>query len=303
MKNMNQAILLILFFTSCYNTFSQTPGNRKDALSESEFKTIGKTPAILKEASGLYVDQNQTFWSHNDDRYPILYNFDSTGVVLKVIHLNHTNIGWEAITSDQTGAIYIAATGNNKNDRRDLAVIKIKPLNTITEKVTQGQLIRFSYSGQTAYPPPASKKNYDSDALIAMGDSLFIFTKNRTNPNTGYSYVYRLPQEPGNYSAALVDSIFTGKGSLMENWVTDAAISPDMKTLALLGHDKIWIITEFENRSFSKGKITLLKLPHLTHKAGLAFFGNSNLYIVDEKEFDILGGNIYKLELNSLHIK
>ncbi|HRE68657.1 MAG TPA: hypothetical protein PLM56_16615 [Cyclobacteriaceae bacterium] len=303
MKNKNRVILLFLLL-SFYSTFSQRPENRKEiVLSESEFKTIGKTPAILKEASGLYIDENGTFWSHNDDRYPILYNFDSAGIVKKVVHLNHTNIGWEGITSDRAGNMYIAGIGNNKNDRKDLAIIKIKPLNAITEKVTQGQLIHFSYSDQTEYPPPSSKKNFDSDALIAWGDTLLIFTKNRTNPNTGYSHIYQLSQQPGNYIAMLIDSVFTGQGSLMENWVTDAALSPDMKMLALLGHDKIWIITDFENRPFSQGKITLLRLPHVTHKAGLAFSGNSSIYVVDEKEFDILGGNIYKLDLNPLNIK
>lgn len=290
---------LLLFLTgSIHKAYSQY--QKEIIVSESDFKTIGKTPAILKEASGLYIDETRGLWSHNDDRFPILYRFDTLGKVINTIHLNHSNIGWEAITADTNGNVYIGGFGNNKNDRKDLAILKIKPLNTITERVTQGELIRFSYSDQTSFPPSANKKNYDSDALIFFQDALYIFSKNRTNPYTGYTRIYRLPQEPGTHVAELVDSIYTGKGNMMENWVTDAAVNPDKNMLALLGHDKIWLITNFEDATFSKGKITLINLPHFTHKAGLAFMDNTTLYVVDEKEFDILGGNIYKINLGLL---
>jgi hypothetical protein len=267
-------------------------------VTESELITVGKTPAILKETSGLYIDQTGNLWSHNDDRLPILYCFDTVGTVLKVIHLNHLNIGWEAISADSAGNIFIGAFGNNKNDRKDLAVIKLNPLHTLSARIEQGQLIRFHYADQRNFPPPAQNLQYDADALLVWHKSLYIFSKNRTTPHTGYTRVYKLPQQPGNQIASLTDSIFTGKGAIMDNWVTDAAISPDKKTLALLGHDKIWLITDFTYDNFSKGKITRLKLPHMTHKAGIAFANNTTVYIVDEKEFEILGGYIYKLKID-----
>ena len=288
--------MILIVGSATQHCFAQAK-NKITTLTETEFRAIGKIPPVLKEASGLYIDKDGLLWSHNDDRLPVLYCFDTLGNVIKTIYLNHNNIGWEAITTDSLGNIYIGAIGNNKNDRKDLTIIKIKPLHTISEKITQGELIRFSYANQTDFPPTPDKKNYDSDALIFNQGFLYIFTKNRTNPNTGFTRIYQVSPEPGTHKAMLVDSIFTGKGSLTESWITDAALSPDKKMLALLGHDKIWLITNFKNHLFSKGNIEILQLPHFTHKAGIAFRDNTLLYVVDEKEFDILGGNIYRLDI------
>ena len=87
---------------------------------------------------------------------------------------------------------------------------------------------------------------------------------------------------------------------MMENWVTSADISPDGKWLALLSHDKIWLVTAFENRRFSAGKILLINLDHLSHKAGLCFSSNTMVYIVDELEFGFLGGKLYSLDLTEI---
>jgi len=288
--------LLSFFWVSI--VLAQTPKPyRQIQVSETAFKQVGTLPPILKEASGLYIDQQSNLWSHNDDRYSILYCFDSTGLILKTVHLNHPNKGWEALAADRVGNIFIAATGNNKNDRQDLHVVKVKPPNTITEKITQVELIWFNYENQVAFPPAVQHQNFDADALLFYNDSLFIFSKNRTRPFTGYSTIYYLPQTLGKHKALKIDSLYIGKGPMMEAWITDVALSPDKKILALLGHDKIWLISDFKNKRFSEGTVLQLNLPHFTHKAGIAFKNNSSIYVVDEKEFEILGGNIYQLDL------
>lgn len=268
--------------------------------SDARWQRVNQLPKILKEASGLYVDENKNFWSHNDDRYPILYCFDSVGAILKTIYLNHPNKGWEDLAIDDNDNIYIGAFGNNTNDRKDLTIYKLNAINSITAKITTAEVIKYQYNDQHNFPVKPSNKNYDADALIAFRDSLFIFTKNRTKPFTGYTRVYRLPQTQGNYMAELVDSIYVGPGPMMEDWITGADVSPDKRILALLGHDKIWLVTQFNGSKFSTGKITEIQLPYFTHKTGISFFGNDTIYVVDELEFEILGGHLYRLQIDSL---
>lgn len=291
---------LLPFLTVSCNSFSQNLKRpiQKVSLQKNEIEIIAPLPKILKEASGLYIDENKEFWSHNDDRYPILYCFDSTGAITKTIHLNHLNKGWEALASDKNNNVYIGGFGNNRNDRRDLSIFKVKSLNSISDAITQGETIKFQYEDQTVFPTPEAARNYDADALVAVNDSLYIFTKNRTKPFTGYTRVYRLPQTAGTYKATLVDSIFVGQGPMMDYWITGADISPDGKKLVLLGHDKIWLVRDFKGTKFSTGEITEIELPDYTHKAGVSFYNNNTLYVVDETELEILGGNLYKLDLS-----
>jgi WD40 repeat protein len=265
-----------------------------------EVKSIAPLPKILKEASGLYIDKNKNFWSHNDDRYPFLYCFDSTGNILKTVYINHPNKGWEDLAHDEENNIYIGAFGNNRNDRKDLTIYKIGSPDSIKSKSTLGETIKFQYTDQSAFPALEGNRNYDADAFIAFEGSLFIFTKNRTKPFTGYTRVYRLPQTAGSYHAELVDSVFLGDGPMMDFWVTSADVSPDKKTVALLGHEKIWLLRNFEGSNFSSGSITEIDLLNFSHKAGVSFSDNNILYIVDETEFDILGGFLYKLDISHL---
>jgi hypothetical protein len=141
------------------------------------------------------------------------------------------------------------------------------------------------------------------DAFIAHRSHLFLFSKNRTEPFTGYTKVYKLPQRPGTYQAILYDSIYLGDGPMLNSWVTSADISPDGKHLVLLSHDRLWIISNFQNKLFSEGKILRINLNHFSHKAGIAFSSNTMLYLVDELEFGILGGNVYSLDLAPLFME
>jgi hypothetical protein len=133
-----------------------------------------------------------------------------------------------------------------------------------------------------------------------MRDSLFIFTKNRTEAFTGYTKVYRLPQTPGRWEALLYDSIFLGNGPMMNHWVTSADLSPDKKWLTLLSHDCLWIIPNARSQRFSSRKVYKVKFNDFSHKTGLCFYTNTKLYLVDELEFGLIGGQLYSTDLSAV---
>lgn len=265
---------------------------KKVVLTES-----GKLPEVLKEASGLEITAQGYFWTHNDDGIPALYCLDEKGMLKRALHVNGTNKGWEDLARDEEGNIYIGNFGNNKNNRKDLKIYKLPDPEKIEKTPVIPEIIRFHYPDQKAFPPPPARQYYDADAFFAYQGNLFIFSKNRAVPFNGYTRVYRLTQQPGEQTAELIDSLYTGNGPAINNWITGADVSPDGKTVALLFHHRIWFIRNFSGSRFSSGKIYELVLNHYSHKTGICFLNNQTLHLVDEVEFDLIGGKIYRLDL------
>jgi hypothetical protein len=268
--------------------------NRKALIRE-----VGKLPKILKEASGLEFT-GKYFWSHNDDGIPAIYCLDSAGNLQRAVQLNTVNRGWEDLTRDDKGNLYIGAFGNNKNDKKELRIYKIPNPENITEAITNPEIISYTYSDQKHFPPDKSNKNYDVDTFFEWNGSLYLFTKNRSSPFVAYSKIYKLPAQPGQQVAQLIDSVYVGDGPMINNWITSADLSPDKKTLALLFHDRVWFIRNFNANKFSTATIYQLNLNHYTHKAGICFRDKHTLYIVDELEAEILGGKLYTLDIKDV---
>jgi hypothetical protein len=288
----------------CLSSSALQPAPEHDAIGVIDgsnlLREIASLPAHIKEASGLESTNGKHLWTHNDGGVPALYCLDTLGNLVRTIQLNHKNSGWEDLTIDSKRNLYVGGFGNNKNDKRLFKIYKIPDPENITEKVLTAAIIEFVYEDQKEFPPPPPNRNFDADAFIALGDSLFIFTKNRTSPFNGYSKVYRLPQEPGSYKAVVADSIFLGQGSMLDNWVTAAAMRPDGKVLVLLSHQCIWIIKDFVENKFSSGKIFRINFNHFSHKAGICFSDKTTLFIADELEFNMIGGKLYTVDLEGI---
>ncbi|MDZ7846785.1 MAG: hypothetical protein U5L96_08435 [Owenweeksia sp.] len=86
--------------------------------------------------------------------------------------------------------------------------------------------IDFSYAPQKSFPPEKAKRNFDLEAMVYANDSLFLFTKNRTQPFSGYTYLYAMPAKPGTYQLSPIDSISLGEGLRELYWVGGAAFEP-----------------------------------------------------------------------------
>lgn len=271
--------------------------------SESEenpvtLRLLAELPSSISETSGLAIGPDGKIWSHNDSGHgPYLMQIDTTGNVpefKKIIY--SSNFDWEDLATDSHGNVYIGDIGNNENIRKKLIVYKVSLYDT--SKRVNAEAINFTYEDQKEFPPPAEKLNFDAEAMIFHRDSLYIFTKNRTQPYNGIVKVYRIPSVPGTYEAKLVDSLQLGQGPMLDNWITGADISPDGKTLALLSHRKIWLIQCFGS-AFSDGEVTELTLDTFSQKEGVVFSGNSKLYISDERFKKVLGGYIYELNITT----
>ncbi|MGC9330765.1 MAG: hypothetical protein ACP5DZ_02680, partial [Bacteroidales bacterium] len=86
----------------------------------------------------------------------------------------------------------------------------------------------FHYPNQQQFEWDNYSTNFDCEAIIAKGDSLYLFSKNWGNLKT---YLYALPKVPGEYPATLKDSFN------VQGLVTGAAIDTVENQITLIGYN------------------------------------------------------------------
>ncbi|MFK7799721.1 MAG: T9SS type A sorting domain-containing protein [Aureispira sp.] len=253
-------------------------------------------PSTLDENSGLIVTPQGRLWLHNDSGDSAkLYEIDTFGVVQQTVLVSGVQaVDWEDITHDAQGRVYVGDFGNNANNRQDLVVYRLPSLDSLTTPTTTAEAIRFYYPEQTAYPPASAALKYDAEAVIHYNDSLYIFTKDRTNPHLGYTWLYRIPADTGYHAAQLLDSFNTQQINVIFE-VTAAALSPGGQRLALLGATRLWLFSNFSNGRFFDGNVQVINY-NISQKEAVDFVTNNVLYIGNESS--ILGA----AQLNALDI-
>jgi hypothetical protein len=146
-----------------------------------------------------------------------------------VVVENATNVDWEDLCLDNN-FVYIGDFGNNSGSRTDLKIYRISIevyLNTDNETV-QAEEIQFFYEDQIDFTPSTFSTNFDAEAMVAIGDSLYIFTKNWGDMQSG---IYALPKEPGTYAAHR-------RGTIEANGlITGGSYEEGTQKLALSGHN------------------------------------------------------------------
>lgn len=144
----------------------------------------------IDETSGLASFENNFLTLNDSGGKPALYSFNAKGDLLETHKIDGAiNRDWEDIAQDSTH-FYIADTGNNYATREDLTVY------IVTRDFKLKDSIKINYASQTNFKKK-KKNNYDAETLIAYGDSLLIFSKNRKSQKT---QLYAFPKEGGQFS-------------------------------------------------------------------------------------------------------
>lgn len=246
-------------------------------------RTVCTIPSSLSENSGMLISNANRIWLHNDSGDSAkLYLLDTLGTILRTILVqNVTPTDWEDITRDNQGNVYIGDFGNNLNSRQNLSIYKIPNPDSIIGDTVNAEIINYYYPEQTSFPPINAEKKYDTEAVIYYADSLYIFTKDRTDPHLGYTWLYQIPADTGNHAAILLDSFHTNQISFLFE-VTGASLSPNGTQLALLGATQIWVFWGFEGNHFFDGTLHTFPLGGITQNEGLDFLDKSHLYFSNE---------------------
>ena len=171
-------LFMLIAFISC-----NAPKTTVEKQKELVFKTITNLSSELTETSGLEYYQNQIITHNDSGDSPTLYFLDTLGNIKQArTYSNMKAVDWEDITRDDTN-LFIADTGNNYGDRKDLIIYKIKLEDLNNENAPVKQL-KISYPNQTSFIRGEQNHPYDAESLVAIEDNLYIFSKDWKDQTT-----------------------------------------------------------------------------------------------------------------------
>ncbi len=157
------------------------------------------------------------------------------------------------------------------------------------------EVIAFHYPEQKSFIRLPLASRWDGEALTALGDSLYIFTKDWKWEET---QLYALPKAPGEWPANRIDSFY------LKGLVTGAALSPDRKTLVLSGYESfypyLWVFYDFPGHDFFGGRVIRVRYPeYLWAQTEAVTFLDEDTILVSS-ETNRLPGRIYSFSLKKI---
>lgn len=254
-------------------------------ISDGRLKIIRsiQLPDDLEECSGVEVNFENSLWMINDSyNTNELFLVNGNGQIERTIELNGVeNKDWEDLCLDDGGNLYVGDFGNNDNDRDDLAIYIVPAADLNANETLAPEVIRFSFEDQFEFPPEDNELFFDVEAFFHFNDKIYLFTKDRSEPFTGLTKMYELPDVPGVYQAKYLNS-FNTVPDFYEGAITAADISPDGTRVALLSNENIWLFTAFEAPAFFEGNVERLELSEEHQYEGLVFKNDSTFYLTNE---------------------
>lgn len=253
---------------------------------------LGEIPIKLKEISGLVFINDSTLVGHNDGgNAPKLFFLNLSGKILHEVKIdNAKNEDWEDITFDGNDNIYIGDIGNNLNKRKDLCIYKVSLSAALNSEEVKAEVLSFSYPNQTAFPPTDDDLHFDAEALCFYNDSLYIFTKCRTEPWDGNSYVYSLATNKKKQKANFLSTFYVGKSGWWQDAITGADIQGEYCYLTTYNRLMIYRLDEgkllFDHRIYLKP---------ITQKEAIAVNSQGRMIVADERQTALGGGYLYEV--------
>ena len=181
-----------------------------------------KLPTSLNENSGLvFILKDTCLWINDSNNPAEIIQSDYKGNNLLHHKLNIKNNDWEDLTLDEAGNLYIADIGNNALDNKYHTIYKLN----------KGLSLQDSFVFTYMNPPGEIDNSFDSESIVWMNGKLHIFTKGITKRKYFKSHHYIFNPSKLNSTAQYIESIDL-KGFVF----TGAAVSPDMKTLAICAY-------------------------------------------------------------------
>lgn len=271
-------LILILFIFNWSFLFSQKP--------------IADLPKELAETSALVLIDDLFYTLNDSGNDPIIFVFDVKGNVLHSCWIdNVSNIDWEALAFDGE-KFYIGDIGNNSNSRKNLMIYEVDKDSVRLNKTTNAKIIRFEYEKQMDFPPEKAGLYFDAECLVIKNDSLFILTKNRTEPFDGISQVYYVEKQFDKMiKAKHLFNLHLKATNWMEESITDAQLCGE--NLFVLTYSKVY---QFQWLGKQFREVGVYNFDRFTQKEGLTM-DHRFFYLTDEDESILSGGNhLYKLK-------
>jgi len=236
--------------------------------------------STLSETSGLIVWDGYV-WTHNDDADTTLYGLDSLSaeIMMKYPLPGVTNTDWEEISQDES-YVYVGDFGNNRSgNRTDLNILRVDK-STLKSGNPKIDTIWFSYSDQTDLSPrEPNSTDFDCEAMIVSGDSIYLFTKQWISVGTS---LYSLPKHPGTYKAKFKDSLD------VQGLVTGSCYLESKQLVVLTAYNSLlipyfYMLYDFNNKEFFLGNKRKLLMSIPIHQVeGIATLDGLKYFVSNE---------------------
>ena len=272
----------IIFFFSVFSFFIFS--QKSTVLSEE-----------LKEISGIHYINDTLLVAHNDGgNGPFLYFIHpNSGKILKrVVVKGVKNTDWEDIALEGK-FLYIGDFGNNANKRKNLSIIRVSWKEALMNDTVNSEVMTFEYSDQIAFPPEKKALNFDAECIAFADGYLWIFTKNRTDPFDGISYVYRVKFQE-NTHAILKKEYSVKIGS--KGWMFDSVTGGDFA----YGYFYLTTYNRVLKYLFSEGKFTLVKqykYNEYNQKEAITVIKDDQIYVANEFQKVLGKQKLYRISL------
>ena len=283
--------LLVLVHSECDDEklveFTGKSGNYKVVSTIS-------LPDIVDETSGLQIMDSLVLTINDSGNDPVIYGLGiSDGKLKKSWFLKDgNNKDWEDIAIDED-YLFVGDFGNNIGSRKDLLIYKITLQQMRASDTVDAEKIEFSFEDQTSYLPSIYNHSFDCEALISVGDSLMIFSKDWKSQITS---CYALPKMAGSYLAKRKFEFQS------EGLITGADYLEEENLLVLCGYKSfnpfIWRIKgiDFDNGTFSKAVRYEITDYSGIQNEGLTFLTSDSLYMSSEARY--IKQKIYVIHLS-----
>ena len=284
----NQERRLVSRYYASTDSMGATPTNL------SIVRGAGPSDLVENSAAALSMTQPGIFFSINDSGNDAqLFALDTTGRDRGVWRVkNANNVDWEAasVAPCAVGAaswcVYIGDVGDNEGHHRSRKIYRVVE----PPAMEPGAVRRDSLEAERlTFEYPNGPQDVEAMYVARNTDIFLIAKRPRLDParNPLPALIYRLPaaswREKGRVVAELVDSLPIVPGSVPFRVITDAALSPDAKHLAVRTYMQLYVFatdsaTGRVNRDVSPTVCNLLTVDEVQGE-GVTWANNNGRFI------------------------
>ena len=237
-------------------------------------------PLNVSGSSGL-VFLDSGLYTHNDHREGRLFRLDTANAqLLEEIALPGIRFRDVEDAAADSLYLYLGDFGNNgAGNRKDLHILRFLK-SSLHDSLPQADTLWFSYPEQTdTLPVAANSTDWDCEAMVAAGDSLYLFTKQWKGQQT---MLYALPKTPGRHEARIVDSYAVG------GLVTGADLDEEHRVVVLCGYSTLLqpfllLLYDYEGNQFFSGNKRKIALQLPFHQVeAIAGEGGFRYFLTNE---------------------